>query len=602
MSEFVVSARKYRPITFDTVVGQTNITSTLKNAIRNKHLAQAFLFCGPRGVGKTTCARILAKTINCSNISSNIEACNECESCRSFNHNQSLNIIELDAASNNSVDDIRSLVEQVRYAPQSGHYKIYIIDEVHMLSQSAFNAFLKTLEEPPSYAVFILATTEKHKIIPTIISRCQIFDFSRIRIEDMVRHLEWIAENEGVTAEHDALHIIAQKADGALRDALSVFDQMVSFAGNKLQYKDVIANLNILDYDYFFRIVDDLLDRNLSQVLITFNDLLMEGFDGHQFINGFSNHLRDLLVCRDESTLALLELSNSLKERYKKQSKKTEGELLFSWLEIANKCDVEYRTSKNQRLHVELALIRMCRTEMEVSKSSNPEVKTTGAIARTPRQSESMRDSESSDAGSVSAPAAAKEVHDKKISSTAASATFTENHSVPAQVKEPRTKSFTTSIRIGDQEKSENQKTDKPEKGKAASKNPDKLIEGTDEKKFTEIDLITAWNEFVEKVIDPVRQNLISSLRKGKPQRSSDGIIRYGLQNEVQMEEANGERNNLINYLRKQLGNYSLKVDFFVIPSESRNDDAYTDEEKFKKMAQKNPALEDLRKQFDLEF
>jgi DNA polymerase III subunit gamma/tau len=290
MEKFIVSARKYRPVTFDTVVGQPNITNTLKNAIKSHHMAQAFLFTGPRGVGKTTTARILAKTINCENITSNAEACNKCESCISFNTGQSLNIFELDAASNNSVEDIRSLVDQVRYAPQHGKYKVYIIDEVHMLSGAAFNAFLKTLEEPPSYVVFILATTEKHKIIPTILSRCQIFDFHRISVEDAAKHLKNIAEKENIKAEEDALHVIAQKADGAMRDALSMFDQLVSFAGNNLTYKTVIDNLNILDYDYYFRITGEMLEGNVSAALLTFNEILNKGFDGHNFINGLSSH------------------------------------------------------------------------------------------------------------------------------------------------------------------------------------------------------------------------------------------------------------------------------------------------------------------------
>src|SRR3954463_6951146 len=305
MDNFIVSARKYRPSMFDSVVGQSHITTTLKNAIKNNHLAQAFLFCGPRGVGKTTCARILAKTINCTNLTSEQEACGSCDSCVSFQTGHSFNFHELDAASNNSVDDIRSLIEQVRIPPQAGKYKIYIIDEVHMLSASAFNAFLKTLEEPPSYAIFILATTEKHKIIPTILSRCQIFDFSRIGIEAIAEHLKKIAAVEKVTAEEDALHVIAQKADGALRDALSMFDQQVSFAGNELTYKSVIENLNVLDYDYYFRVTDEILSGNISGVLLILNDILNYGFDGHNFITGLSSHFRDLLVCQDEATLKL---------------------------------------------------------------------------------------------------------------------------------------------------------------------------------------------------------------------------------------------------------------------------------------------------------
>ena len=312
MENFIVSARKYRPATFDTVVGQQSITTTLKNAIQNNTLAQAFLFCGPRGVGKTTCARIMAKTINCLHPTENMEACNECESCRAFNNNASFNIYELDAASNNSVEDIRNLVEQVRIPPQIGQYKVYIIDEVHMLSQAAFNAFLKTLEEPPAYAKFILATTEKHKIIPTILSRCQIFDFKRITIEDIEKHLAYVAKSEGVNAEPEALNIIAQKADGALRDALSIFDQMVSFSGKDITYKAVIENLNVLDYDYYFRIVDDLLQGNTTDILLVVNDIINKGFEPQHFITGMGNHLRSLLVSKDPATTQLLEVSEQL--------------------------------------------------------------------------------------------------------------------------------------------------------------------------------------------------------------------------------------------------------------------------------------------------
>ena len=320
MDNFIVSARKYRPATFDTVVGQAHITNTLKNAIKTGHLAQAFLFCGPRGVGKTTCARILAKTINCTNRTENIEACDTCESCKSFNEGASHNVFELDAASNNSVDDIRNLIEQVRYAPQLGKYKIYVIDEVHMLSPSAFNAFLKTLEEPPKHAIFILATTEKHKIIPTILSRCQIFDFNRIQIEDIANHLAFIAKNENITADIDALQIIAQKADGALRDACSIFDQLVSFAGNTITYKAVIENLNILDYDYYFKVTDAILEENISSALLVFNEILNNGFDGHNFIAGMGEHFRNLLVSKDSETIQLLEVGNNIKIKYKDQS------------------------------------------------------------------------------------------------------------------------------------------------------------------------------------------------------------------------------------------------------------------------------------------
>jgi DNA polymerase-3 subunit gamma/tau len=368
MENFVVSARKYRPSNFKSVVGQGHITTTLKNAIKNNHLAQAFLFCGPRGVGKTTCARILAKTINCQNLNADFEACNECDSCKAFNNNASFNVHELDAASNNSVDDIRNLVEQVRYAPQQGQYKIYIIDEVHMLSNQAFNAFLKTLEEPPKYAIFILATTEKHKIIPTILSRCQIFDFNRIQIADIAHHLKYIAAEEKIEAEEEALRLIATKADGALRDALSIFDLIVTFsAGNKLTYQETISNLHILDYDYYFKVVDALLAGSISDVLLTFDEILKKGFDGHNFITGLSEHLRDLMVCKDPATIELIQVSESAKERYLVQSQQAGISFLLSALNICNQCDINYKASKNQRLHVELALMKMAKLPQAIS-------------------------------------------------------------------------------------------------------------------------------------------------------------------------------------------------------------------------------------------
>lgn len=359
MSNFVVSARKYRPIRFDDVVGQQHVSQTLKNAIQNDHLAQAFLFCGPRGVGKTTCARILAKVLNCQSPTSDMEPCDTCDSCLSFNKNASLNISELDAASNNSVEHIRALIEQVRFAPQQGDYKIYIIDEVHMLSQQAFNAFLKTLEEPPSYAIFILATTEKHKIIPTILSRCQIFDFNRIQISDMTAHLQKICTQESITAEEEALRMIAQKADGALRDALSIFDRIVSFSGATITYKDVIDNLNILDYDYYFQVVDAIMSEDASQLLLLFDEVMRKGFDGDIFIHGLGEHLRNLLVCQDTRTVGLLEVGGRTQERYQQQATLIPPALLLTALSLVNDCDVHYKTARNKRLHVEMYLLKM---------------------------------------------------------------------------------------------------------------------------------------------------------------------------------------------------------------------------------------------------
>ena len=368
MSEFIVSARKYRPQTFDTVVGQKSITSTLKNAIKNDHLAQAFLFCGSRGVGKTTTARILAKTINCLTPTESFEACDNCDSCNSFNEGASLNVYELDAASNNSIDDIRTLIDQVRIAPQLGTHKVYIIDEVHMLSTAAFNGFLKTLEEPPKHAIFILATTEKHKIIPTILSRCQIFDFQRIKVKDIAEHLGTIAVKESITADPDALHLIAQKADGALRDALSIFDQIVTFAGNNITYQHVIDNLNILDYDYYFRIVDYALKEDIPSSLLLYNEIMEKGFDGHHFVIGLASHYRNLLVCKDVRTAPLLEVGENIEQRFIAQAKEVDGMMILRALGVLSKTDVEYKSAKNQRLLVEMALMQLCSIKQELEK------------------------------------------------------------------------------------------------------------------------------------------------------------------------------------------------------------------------------------------
>ncbi|MEY8684951.1 DNA polymerase III subunit gamma/tau [Bacteroides sp. AN502(2024)] len=365
MENYIVSARKYRPSTFESVVGQRALTTTLKNAIATQKLAHAYLFCGPRGVGKTTCARIFAKTINCMTPTADGEACNQCESCVAFNEQRSYNIHELDAASNNSVDDIRQLVEQVRIPPQVGKYKVYIIDEVHMLSASAFNAFLKTLEEPPRHAIFILATTEKHKILPTILSRCQIYDFNRISVEDTVNHLSYVASKEGITAEPEALNVIAMKADGGMRDALSIFDQVVSFTGGKITYKSVIDNLNVLDYEYYFRLTDCFLENKVSDALLLFNDVLNKGFDGNHFITGLSSHFRDLLVGKDPVTLPLLEVGASIRQRYQEQAQKCPLPFLYRAMKLCNECDLNYRISKNKRLLVELTLIQVAQLTTE---------------------------------------------------------------------------------------------------------------------------------------------------------------------------------------------------------------------------------------------
>ena len=363
MENYIVSARKYRPSTFNSVVGQKSLTTTLRNAILSNKLAHAYLFCGPRGVGKTSCARIFAKTINCMNLTPAGEACNACESCQSFNEQRSLNIHELDAASNNSVDDIRSLIEQVRIPPQVGKYKVYIIDEVHMLSQAAFNAFLKTLEEPPHYAIFILATTEKHKILPTILSRCQVYDFSRISVVDAVEHLQYVAGEEGVKAEPEALNVIAQKADGGMRDALSIFDQVVSYTGGNVTYKAVIENLNVLDYEYYFRITDTVLEGDVRTSLLILNEIIEKGFDGQHIITGLASHFRDLLVCKDESTIVLFEIGASIRDRYRETARQCPDWLLYQAIELANECDLHYRESRNKRLLLELTFVQLCQLQ-----------------------------------------------------------------------------------------------------------------------------------------------------------------------------------------------------------------------------------------------
>ena len=586
MENFIVSARKYRPQTFDTVVGQVHITSTLINAIKTNHVPQAYLFCGPRGVGKTTCARILAKTINCFNRTKNIEACDECESCRSFNDGHSLNIYELDGASNNSVEDIRNLINQVSFAPQIGSHKVYIIDEVHMLSQSAFNAFLKTLEEPPKHAIFILATTEKHKIIPTILSRCQIFDFNRIRIEDTIAHLAGIAKKEKVQTEEDALHIIAQKSDGAMRDALSIFDQMVSLAGDAITYKAVIDNLSILDYDYYFKVTDALTEKNTSSALLLFNEILNKGFDGHHFINGLAEHLRNLLVCRDEITLQLLEVSVNIRERYKTQSKKTEADFLLRSLSILNKADVQYKASRNQRLLVELTLLQLCSLQGSGAEKKSEVISIAPShkveIIQQPEKIVSaVKEASEEYAKTVSEPSA------QKISSPV-------SKEIPAKPTNGKFSLKGTTLSISAMTNGNgNASVVKEQKAEYKTASPTQKTET--------ISLESAWCSFAEGLKKKNKINLSSTLMARKPVQKDATTISFSVLNQVQEDEISAIKIDLLAHLRSTLHNSALQVKIIVDETKTEHK-PYTGEEKFQRLSEKNPALNKLRQQFNLEI
>lgn len=610
MDNFIVSARKYRPATFDTVVGQQHITGTLKNAIKNKQLAQAFLFCGPRGVGKTTCARILAKTINCTSNTENAEACGVCESCISFQNGNSFSIHELDAASNNSVDDIRALNEQVRIPPQSGKYKIYIIDEVHMLSQAAFNAFLKTLEEPPSYAIFILATTEKHKILPTILSRCQIFDFNRIKVEAMASHLEQIALKEGISYDMDGLHLIGQKADGGLRDALSMFDQIVSFSNKNVTYQAVIDNLNILDYDYYFKVTDALLNEDAAQTLLVFDSVLSNGFDGSHFISGLSDHFRNLLVAKDSETVKLLEVSQGIKERYLSQSQETSTGLLLSALNVANQCEINYKNSRNQRLQVELALLKMCHIssalllskEVPLEASQNPGDKKKTAdhnvINPAPLQAKAKTYQEQSKEKNE------VEIQEESPSSTGSvSPTDTKVEKVQANSEKPATKSklFIPSlknIKISSSIPTLNSVFD--EKQKDENEEPS-YISGTDREEFTEADFIHHWKALADRLKTENKISLYTLMTAQQPTLLPNRNIEVVVANGVQRHLLITSKIEILNYMRYNLKNFQIDLETS-IQTNTIIQRPITDIEKYKAMVAKNPLLDNLRQNFNLGF
>lgn len=616
MEPFIVSARKYRPQTFKDVVGQASITNTLTNAIENNHLAQALLFTGPRGVGKTTCARILAKQIN----SDGTERDDE---------DFAFNIFELDAASNNSVDDIRNLIDQVRIPPQVGKYKVYIIDEVHMLSQSAFNAFLKTLEEPPKHAIFILATTEKHKIIPTILSRCQIFDFKRITVKDAAEYLKHIAQNQGVEAGEDALHIIAQKADGAMRDALSIFDRVVSFSGKKLTRKAVTENLNVLDYDTYFEATDHILAHNIPEALLQFNKTLSLGFEGHHFITGLASHFRDLMVCQHTSTIELLEVGEAAKKRYAEQSKKTSSAFLLKALEIANDCDLKYKTSKNQRLLVELTLMKLASIDFNGEKK-NPESVALDhstiefiAPASFYNNGDTFKASSSSIPEFKEIPKTNEEVEiineysSKKESEPTSSdlGVDAEEEDLAFAVAEPPTKISPPSVvqetltgkkiavKIGSKRvsglsisslkaKKEHLQLKKDEAG-----DTDELSNDP----FTEEEMQLHWTDYVKQLDAKGKKIMASSLLTDIPKLQKDNLIWIELPNDTMKKEVEREQSGLLDYLRSKLNNHKVNLKI-TVNEETAKKFAFTPEEKYQKLREKNPVIDILRKEFDLDL
>ena len=595
MENYIVSARKYRPATFDDVVGQQSITSTLQKAIKNNHLAQALLFCGPRGVGKTTCARILAKAINQNTFEGEIDP----------NEDFSFNIFELDAASNNSVDDIRNLIDQVRFSPQQGKYKVYIIDEVHMLSQAAFNAFLKTLEEPPAHAIFILATTEKHKIIPTILSRCQIFDFRRIQVSDMVLHLKNIAEKEGVTAEEEALHVVAEKADGALRDALSIFDRLVTFCGNNVTYKDAIENLNILDYDYYFRATDLILEGDMAGSMLLFNEILDFGFNGHEFINGLASHFRNLLMCKDGSTVQLLEVSEKIQQKYLEQTQKCSALNLLKGLRVMNECDVQYKASKNQRLTVELTIMKMCamhkapdgtapaapqkkKSITEVSAPNSAQPQTTKPTAEAPIQTPIKKE------------AATEKLPQPETKQTSVSATNTppiDNDGLPVQPDKP---SGTKVIPLKAGRRSSRGKRVKISEAHLAVEEEEVDLDSLPKDTFSEEHLQKIWNDRVNLLFSE-KPGILSSLTKHAPVLKEDHTIELKLDGQHQLEQLQENRGILIEAIRKDLNNFSVRLE---TPVEEviAVKKAYTPKEIYQSMVAENPSLKTLRDELDLDL
>ena len=603
MDNYIVSARKYRPSTFESVVGQKALTTTLKNAIATGKLAHAYLFCGPRGVGKTTCARIFAKTINCMSLTDEGEACNECESCRAFNEQRSYNIHELDAASNNSVEDIRSLIDQVRIPPQIGKYKVYIIDEVHMLSQAAFNAFLKTLEEPPHHAIFILATTEKHKILPTILSRCQIYDFNRISVNDTVEHLQYVAQKEGINAEPEALNIIAQKADGGMRDALSIFDQVVSFTGGNIQYKSVIENLNVLDYEYYFRLTDCFLENKVGDAMLLFNDILNKGFDGNHFITGLSSHFRDLLVSKDAATLPLLEVGASIRERYQQQAQKCQPKFLYSAMKLCNDCDLSYRTSKNKRLLVEITLIQLAQLtaspdDDSFGRSPKQEIK---PIFNKQNASTAQPQAQPAVNSQVTTPQPAAVQQPNAKSPAMAQPEAMPPHMRPnpmPQAKQENKIPVISASSLGisikhpqRREESSQTKTIQPQQSQTKI---------TEDYIFNEKDLNYYWREFAGML--PAEENATAGrMMNMKLTLQDNAVFEVLVDNELVEKYMNNMIPQIENHLKDRLHNRQIKMKVR-ISAPTENVRAYSRVERFQIMSQKKPDLLKLKEEFGLEL
>ena len=573
MENFIVSARKYRPTTFDSVVGQGAITATLKNAIKNNHLAQAYLFCGPRGVGKTTCARIFAKTINCQSLTPNIEPCNQCESCISFNESRSYNVHELDAASNNSVDDIRQLIDKVRIPPPIGRYSVYVIDEVHMLSQAAFNAFLKTLEEPPRHAIFILATTEKHKILPTILSRCQIYDFNRIQINDIVQYLAKISKNEGNEYDLDGLNIIAQKADGALRDALSIYDQIVSFSNGKVTYENVIQSLNVLDYEYYFHLTDAFLKENIQEALLILDEVLSKGFNIPSFIEGLSTHFRDLLVAKDKATIRLLEVGENIRNKYLNQTANCPVDFLYEGLEILSDCEIHLKERRNQRLFLEITFTKLCR--LPGKKKTSQLIAEPAVEASVPQKPQP----ESKPTATTSPQPSARQT-----------TTITPLPGPQTSISMPSLKEMLSSLQQGNTYNTPAASTTTASQTQPLRKQP-----------FTAEQLKAAYEKFVESIKNS-HVRFYSALHQ-TPTVEGENTLVIEFLNQTVLDDFQQELKNILHqYLSNELSNDNIVIKTIITTDEHRRNIPYTGEERLKYLMARNAAIDKLRQQLNLDL